>query len=368
MDSGNQTNTPDRIAIIADILAQLKYDAVGMGLSDVHLGEPFFKAMSDKKIPIICAGQDSISTTVPYLVKNVNGVRVGIVSFGGIKPADVNGGEYSMRKAIYSAFRDARNASDVLILLDQANIASPDWIERNTKRLGCPDIVIGGVAATIIGMGKTVGNTTIGATAAQAKSVGVVDVEFTPGSAPKCTAQLIPLDEKVVPDDAIAKRVKEFMDGLNRISKAAVRPPAAPAPPVETGKPYYSSEQCKGCHLEQYEDWAASKHAKAVNDLAGVNRTIPECMTCHSERYRRTLDIGAANSEMRGVECATCHINSLPHGMEHSNVTKRVKVDPKSCLNCHTHEWSPDYDEKTYFPKVAHTGASAKVTAANSGK
>ena len=172
-----------------------------------------------------------------------------------------------------------------------------------------------------------------------------------------------------MPDGAIEARVKEFMDKLNPQStpqsKVVARPSVAPSLPPQSAKPYHSSEICKSCHLKQYEDWAGSAHAQATVKLAAANRAIPECLTCHSERYRRTIDATVASTDAHGVECATCHIDSLPHGMERRTVTTRVKVDPKACLQCHTREWSPNYDEKTYLPRVAHSGASAKTTASN---
>ena len=55
-----------------------------------------------------------------------------------------------------------------------------------------------------------------------------------------------------------------------------------------------------------------------------------------------------------GVECATCHIGSLPHGMERRNTSVRAKVDRKLCLECHDKEWSPDYEEESYVSRVSH--------------
>jgi predicted CXXCH cytochrome family protein len=55
-----------------------------------------------------------------------------------------------------------------------------------------------------------------------------------------------------------------------------------------------------------------------------------------------------------GVDCSTCHHEALPHGMERKDITRKTKVSPKLCLNCHTKERSPDYDEEMYFPMVTH--------------
>ena len=70
-----------------------------------------------------------------------------------------------------------------------------------------------------------------------------------------------------------------------------------------------------------------------------------------------------SQGEPSGVECATCHIDALLHGMERRNVTQKTKVDPQTCLQCHNGEWSPNYNQESYFAKISHPGTSTTTSA-----
>ncbi|MGC8861970.1 MAG: multiheme c-type cytochrome [Armatimonadota bacterium] len=370
VESGNLSNMPDRVGLIASVLKGLGYDAVGVGETDVRTcGEEFFKKTAENKLTVLDAAPQAHPSTVPYLIKNVGGVRVGIISFGFVPPSpDRN--VYTLRKALYGAYKTAREQSDILIVLDQANLVDKEWVERNENRLGVPDVVIGGAMRQYPEQGQVIGRTRIVPTSIQGKHVGVVDVELSPGREPVFTVQKIPLEQDVAEDAAIAARVKEFM---SRIAQPPTYTPPQPGGPgqkstvVGARKPYYHPQLCASCHLKEYQDWETTKHAHAVATLSKEQRLIPECLKCHSEMYRTLERISNVPEEAAGVECATCHIGSLPHGLERKNVTTRVKVDPKICLECHDKQWSPNYDEKTYMSRISHIGASSPAASGSAG-
>jgi predicted CXXCH cytochrome family protein len=74
--------------------------------------------------------------------------------------------------------------------------------------------------------------------------------------------------------------------------------------------------------------------------------------------YRAVKRVTVPSDKVGGVDCASCHNASLPHGMERSNVVNKTKVDEKVCMNCHNKEWSPNFNLKTYLPKVTHPNAA----------
>ncbi len=69
--------------------------------------------------------------------------------------------------------------------------------------------------------------------------------------------------------------------------------------------------------------------------------------------FRRTSRVLIPQNRVGGIECATCHFDSLPHGFDRVNAEKK-KVNPNMCMDCHTKDRSPKYDEKIYMPKVSH--------------
>ena len=358
VESGNLSNMPDRVGLVASVLSGLRYDAVGIGETDLRTsGEEFFKKTAENKLTVLDASPEPRKSTLRYLVKSVDGVRVGVISFGFV-PDDANVNEYARRKALYAAFKAVREKSDILVVLDQANVVNRDWIERNEKRLGAPDIVIGGGMRQYLAQAEVVGKTYIVPTSMQGKHVGVVDVEFSAGQQPKFTLQKIALEANVVEDEAVKKQVKEFMGkGRPQIVNAEPKPPVVQQAVNPNAKPYYPSALCKTCHVKEYEDWRTTEHASAIATLTSEQRMIPECLKCHSEMFRRLERVTVMPKGEGGVECATCHMGSLPHGLERKNVTAKTKVDPKMCVECHDKQWSPKYEEKSYVAKISHFGA-----------
>jgi hypothetical protein len=300
--------------------------------------------------------------TVPFVVRNVGGVKVGIVSFGYV-PQDQDPSEYSFRKTVYSAYKQAREASDVLIVLDQVGRANADWITRNGPRLGAPDVVIGGLGTGARWQDEVVGKTHLVVPTVQLKQVGVVDITIGPNGERTVKTKRIQLDRKVAEDPAVAKRITEF---LNKGNVPVTQTPLTSTAPItaqeqtalQTSKQsYYPPAGCKACHVREYEDWAASKHAKSIKTLVDARRARPECLPCHSEEYLRTQKVTTTADNIGGVDCQSCHIESLPHGTERKAVVNPPKVNPVKCLACHNKERSPSYDEQVYFAKVSHKTA-----------
>ncbi|MCE5322927.1 hypothetical protein LLG46_06390 [bacterium] len=346
-------------------MSQMQYDAVGIGMNDLRLRDKFFSALESKKITVLDAGPSADKSAKPYIVKIVNGVKIGIVSFGVTPQTD---DEFQVRKARYVAYKSARDASDILIVLDQSGTINKDWLSRNGSKFGEPDIVVGGLANMSKGKPEVVGRTYLCPTSIQGKFLGVADIEYEKGLEPKISVRKLSLGTNYAEDEAVLKLVKgEREQAVKTIGQpASVQVTRSSSlsgkalPPADR-RPYYPPQLCKTCHVQEYEDWLKSGHANALKTLVDAKRTVPECLTCHSEMYRRLGQWVAKSDGTAGVECATCHLDSLPHGLERMNVKNKTKVDPGMCLSCHTKEKSPEYDEKTYFPKTVHAVASASA-------
>lgn len=345
----------ERTGLILSLLRDMQYDAVGVGENEISLGRQFYEEAEKSKLTILDAAPDAPETAVPYVVKDLGGVRVGIFSFGAQRQNEGTN-EYERRKALYGSYAAVRQKADILVVLDQGNVVSSEWLEGIGKRLGAPDVVVSGNQKTGLGQPEVIGKTYICPTSIQGKSVGVVDVEFVRGSDPRIAWSRVELDDKIAEDE----NVKAKIDAVIRPgagASAQVQPPVSQPVPIPTapgGKPYYSPGLCKACHAKEYEDWASTKHAAAVKTLMDANRMVPECLPCHSEQYRRIKTVSINPDGIGGIECATCHMDALPHGMERKDSPARTRVNAMGCLECHTKERSAGYDEQVYFPKVSH--------------
>ena len=117
---------------------------------------------------------------------------------------------------------------------------------------------------------------------------------------------------------------------------------------------YVGVNQCKMCHMKQYNVWKDTAHAKAFDVLKPADQAKPECIKCH---------ITGDNKELKGVQCEACH----GPGSEYKSfaVMKNVKeaeakgLVPKPvnvCVKCHNKN-SPNFkgfDFNTAWPKIKH--------------
>jgi hypothetical protein len=358
VDSGNISDSPAKLDIIMSVMSELKYDAVGLGMTDLTMGPAFYEKAAANKLALLDASPLANKQTVPYVVKDIDGVRVGVISFSAL-PRDATINEYDLRKARFVTYKEVRSKCDVLVVLDQGGVTTNDWIERNAPRLGAPDIVIPGQWRQV-SEEQVVGRTHIMPPHFQAKQLGVIDVEFAPGQPLKVTMTTVPLDEKFAEDQQVAQRVGQGVLATNVQPQPLTYVQSTNRPDV---RPYYSPLLCKACHQKQYEDWVQTKHAIALKTLVDNKNATPDCLPCHSELYRTVNRYILTQNQYAGVECATCHANTLPHGLERKDMAVHVKVDPKLCITCHTKDRSPTYDEKTYFPKVVHAIVPPTTTA-----
>lgn len=357
VESGNIINDAQKLDVLSLIYAKLKYDAIGIGEQDLMLGDAYFKKVKDEGLPVLDATPNANECTKPYIIKNVDGVKVGIVSFGTYKEG-TQISDYEFRKSQYAAYKAARDGSDVLILLDNGNTINKEWIERNGARFGAPDIVIGNYMKQGLVEPEVVGRTHIMPTGYQGKVLCVADLEIVPGQDIKVTVQKLTVEQAIEEDPEIKTLVDEYEKAHGVLPDQPGHPVTTHkefTPPVtKNTKPYYPSQLCKVCHMKQFDDWQKTKHATAVATLISKERVTPECLPCHSEMYRTLGQFVPQDDNKGGIECATCHYDALPHGMDRAKVAVKTKVNPQICVECHTKDRSPDYDEKTYMQKVSH--------------
>ncbi|NLN79738.1 MAG: hypothetical protein GX141_12585, partial [Armatimonadetes bacterium] len=63
-------------------MSKLNYSAIGLGAGDARLGGEFISKAKANKLAVVDSSGSKDTRIDPYLVKNVGGVKIGIVSFG----------------------------------------------------------------------------------------------------------------------------------------------------------------------------------------------------------------------------------------------------------------------------------------------
>lgn len=103
-----------------------------------------------------------------------------------------------------------------------------------------------------------------------------------------------------------------------------------------------SGEQCKTCHTEEYDEWAATVHPKSIEDVKASDHASESCLHCMSADYRydETLTVETAKY---GVTCLACHAPHDTPGDDKPKITD-VNVVCKGCHNAHLEEGATEFE------------------------
>ncbi len=127
------------------------------------------------------------------------------------------------------------------------------------------------------------------------------------------------------------------------------------------GRRIAGTESCRECHTRDCEVWDASAHARAWKSLQDTGAHVdPECQRCHTTGYGLPGGfVSVARSRNRtGVGCESCHGRSQAHVDDPERRTTRFARADTSCIACHDHENSPEFEYDPYWAKVRHGRSS----------
>ena len=137
---------------------------------------------------------------------------------------------------------------------------------------------------------------------------------------------------------------------------------------------YIGAAKCKMCHNKadkgaQYNQWASTAHAKAMDRLKGADATNPKCLKCHSTAAGVNQALVATITVAEGVSCESCHGPGSAYKVATTMKDKTLAMskglimpDEKVCKKCHNEE-SPNYkgfNFKEYSAKIAHDDPTTK--------
>lgn len=150
----------------------------------------------------------------------------------------------------------------------------------------------------------------------------------------------IPIKKEYPDQENIAQIVEQSKIEVNAIGKQRRARKALAG--------YKGTQSCKDCHVEQYDNWQATPHAKAYKTLVAKSQQFNVgCLPCHVTGIE--IDKGhlalSLPEDLLKVGCENCHGPGQDHVAtpEQSNLlTPSVTV----CLKCHTDEHDDDFDYK----------------------
>jgi len=137
---------------------------------------------------------------------------------------------------------------------------------------------------------------------------------------------------------------------------------------------YIGAAKCKMCHNkaekgEQYNKWASSKHAKAMESLKGAEASNPKCLKCHATAASVDQSLVATITVAEGVSCESCHgpgsaykVATVMKNRTLAMSKGMIMPDEKLCRKCHNEE-SPTFKGFNYkeaLAKIAHDDPTTK--------
>ncbi|MCX6344031.1 MAG: hypothetical protein NT018_03015 [Armatimonadetes bacterium] len=113
IDSGNISSQKENVGIIASIMSALKYDAIGIGAAETYYPDEFFKQSDKFGLRVLSTMAPESKNTSPYIIKSIDGVKVGVISYG----RDIADPKTppEIKEAFKSAYKTAKEKSEILI-------------------------------------------------------------------------------------------------------------------------------------------------------------------------------------------------------------------------------------------------------------
>ena len=399
---GPQAVIKFRTAIEA--LVEVGYQAVGFGMQDLRLRTDDLVQVAanleEGKNPFVSANVGLIDWDAGFVaqfhVVKAGGRRIGITSvLGESYHKQINNDDLLFRtpaEGLKHVLPALKEQADFLVLL--AN-ASPEESKALAQQFPDFDIVV------TAGEGEIPPHTTArieGAAATQLVEVGhkgmyvVVLGLFDDPNTP-VRYQRVPLDTRFEDSPEMQARLVKYQQELETLGLAGLGLKEVPHP---SGRKFVGSATCAECHTEAAEMWETTPHAHATETLLKLEpqrHHDPECLSCHVtgwdpqsyfpftagytdlEKTARLRTNGCENchgpgsahvaAEMGDVDATDSQLTSLRAQMRLSLIegeadgTSPDRVVGKAttkCRECHDLDNSPDFDFKTYWPKVEHYG------------
>ena len=388
--SGRQAEL--KFQVMVEGIRKMQYDAIGLGKTDLRLpaGELFAAAASDsnQQSPFISAniglfGFDADQTTDWRIVER-GGMKVGITAvLGKSFQKELSNDEIVIADPaakLTEIMPQFKGKVDYSILLAHATREESIALAKQFPDF---DLVVtaGGAAEPPAVAAKIEGNNAILVEVGE-KGMNAVVVGIYVEPKQMVRYQRVPLDSRFKASEDMRLLMESYQNQLKSLGFSGLSIRAVPHPMRESHGTYVGSKKCETCHEPSYDVWKKSGHARAFATLKDLNPSRhydPECISCHVmgwhptsyfpyeggyqsvEKTPKLIDVGCESCHGPGsghIEAEAGADKALQERMQKALiVTKAEAADihsGKRCTVCHDGDNSPDFDFKTYWPKIEH--------------
>lgn len=366
---GNRIPTPEkkRTLAVIDAMRLTGTSVAAVGERELNYGLGFLEdSVKRGNFDLICANlkskKDSSLVFPPYVVKKIDGVRVGFLGLLDDDPRKVGVFEQledlfvsSYMEAAQKYLPELKAKSDIVICLAHIGLGSSRSL---AEKLPGFDVILAGHGSDRTPMAEKIGETIVLKPESKSSSLGTLLLGIDASNKISgFEGQTLTLTKagRVNPDvDKVVKACEEQEKMRDKLlARRKIELPNIPRrPEVVAADGYLGWETCRTCHETIYEKWSTDPHSQAFATLAKDDKwNDPACLPCHTTGYMAAAgkDSVDVNPEMWNVQCEACHGMGTHHG------SGMVSPVPESvCLKCHTSKWSPNWNYQQALKKIDH--------------
>ena len=287
-------------------------------------------------LPLAFLTQDSDA----YEIKMVEGKRIGLVALDLKDSMEVA----SVSDQLNVLVSEVQEQSDFVVGLSHSPIEVNRALAREYPNFSA-------ILSPYEGETEKIGDVLLAYCHSKGKTLGALMLSDGVGDI-SSKVQQIALTESVSDDPDVRKLLDDFYYQItidHQLQIVSHRLFASEPLEQDDRNSYIGSQACQECHQKEFSQWSHSSHATAFNTLRAVGREYyPECVTCHVTGlgYESGYEIGnPERAHLVDVGCETCHGPGKVHAYTPLKENIRGQVPEKVCMECHTPEHSPGFDQ-----------------------
>jgi 5'-nucleotidase/UDP-sugar diphosphatase len=189
-----------------DLMNRMQFDAMVVGNHEFDFGQEVLKKrVSEAIFPVLGANVKGLEGLRPYVVKEVGGIRVGIIGVVtedtpvSTTPKNVAGLEFlSPASTVEKYVNELRNEVDLVVVLSHIGFYADQRLAEIVKGI---DVIVGGHSHTKLAKPVKIGDTLIAQAWEHGKALGVLDLSIENGKVVKWEGYLEEIKPKPGKED-----------------------------------------------------------------------------------------------------------------------------------------------------------------------
>ncbi len=212
---------------VIDVMNAMRFDAMTVGNHEFYQGLPVLRArIAQAEFPVLGANVEGSPSLKPYVIKQLNGVKIGIIGVvtpttAATHPENVAGLKFSSpESALRRYLPELKRQADIIVVLSHCGYPVDQELAAQVPGI---DIIVGGHTHTKILHPELVGHTIIVQAWEHAKALGVLDLQIKDGKIVGFQGTLKEISpETGAPDPRIQKMVAHYGEQAHSIMQQVI--------------------------------------------------------------------------------------------------------------------------------------------------